>query len=100
MLPSCLEPFVLSPTGAPGVKGGQKTQATPLLEADPCLRSTSCTSRIQLQKVLKLRVKNKRKKAARGRKFTSLPESTNQSTAAMQNRLPGEPSVPEKKHLE
>lgn len=32
----------LNPSGVAGVRGGQRAQATPLLEADSCLRSTSC----------------------------------------------------------
>lgn len=75
----------LSPSGVAGVRGGQSTQATPLLETDPCLHCTSCASHVQLQKVLTLCVKKKRKKALRGWKFTPPPQS-NQSTATMQNK--------------
>lgn len=60
-------------------------QATPLLEADPSLCSTSCARHVQLQKVLTLCVKEKRKKAVRGRKFTPPPQSK-QSTATVQNK--------------
>lgn len=86
----------LSPSGVAGIRGGQKAQATPLLEADPCLCSTSCTSRVQLRKVLTLCVKKKRKKAVRGRKFTPPPQSTESkySHHAKQSRLlPGRPGV-------